>query len=104
MDYTLTLALKVVAIKISPSFSSSTSFSCPLTEDDIASALGTDVSSLAGLLGSLSGSGLKRSLEAWSDAGGSALVRKGTADERAGGYFELVRRLVRMIQRLDRRP
>ncbi|GAA6023680.1 hypothetical protein JCM10207_008747 [Rhodosporidiobolus poonsookiae] len=57
VNYKVKTSVKVIAITVSPSFSSSASFDCPLSEDDITGFLGSDALSslgLSGLLGSSS--------------------------------------------------
>ncbi|BGP22877.1 hypothetical protein JCM10295v2_001768 [Rhodotorula toruloides] len=54
VNYKVKTSVKVIAVTISPSFSSSASFDCPLNESDISGFLGGSLSSL------LNGSGLTR--------------------------------------------
>ncbi|GAA5930806.1 hypothetical protein JCM1841_000191 [Sporobolomyces salmonicolor] len=49
VNYKVQTKVKVIAVKISPTFSSSASFACPLSESDLSSFLGS--SSLSSLLG-----------------------------------------------------
>lgn len=49
VNYDLTLRMKIVLFTISPTFSSSTSFACPLSQSDIQGLVGG--TSLGGLLG-----------------------------------------------------
>ncbi|KPV75951.1 uncharacterized protein RHOBADRAFT_52959 [Rhodotorula graminis WP1] len=48
VNYKVKVHVKIIAISIAPSFSSSTSFDCPLSESDISGFLGGSLSSLLG--------------------------------------------------------
>ncbi|GAA93475.1 uncharacterized protein L969DRAFT_86180 [Mixia osmundae IAM 14324] len=56
VDYTLLLDLKVLAFKIHPTVSSSASFDCPLTKDQLANVVSQVGGSILGGLGSALGS------------------------------------------------
>lgn len=62
VNYRIVLKLKVAAISVSPSFSSSASFACPLSESDISGLLSSNGINLGGALGSGSRLG-KRALD-----------------------------------------
>ncbi|GAA6051172.1 hypothetical protein JCM3770_002573 [Rhodotorula araucariae] len=63
VNYKVKAKVKIIAVSIAPSFSSSTSFDCPLSESDITGFLGGSVSSLLG-------GGSRRLLARGQDAGG----------------------------------
>ncbi|GAA5989393.1 hypothetical protein JCM10908_001289 [Rhodotorula pacifica] len=97
VNYKVKTEVRVIAVSIGPSFSSSASFDCPLTESDITGFLGS--SGLSGLLGGGSSRQRERRTLTLGEEDGAP-----TEDERRAMHLATRHALAKLVERASREP
>lgn len=99
VNYKVKTEVSVIAVSISPTFSSSASFDCPLTESDITGFLGS--SGMSGLLNGLTGGGSRqrRSLALEGAVDSSLASPPPTPEERQAMHLATQHALAKLVAR-----